>query len=288
MGFIFSLRRLVRHRLLLGLGFLLAAFLAAYTAVQSSPATVSASTQILVDAGQSPINDTSQGFDPVVPRATVYGNLMTSPALLDVIGRAAGIPGDEISAAGPVGPDTGVRVLQPATAGPGGYSLQFDTDPTLPIIRVTSKAPTGRQAAALAAAVGTGLASYLSHIADVQNVSAKNRVVVRELGAPAVVSKSKDTLVVSIAILVAVALGWCVVLLIAMRFRDAWRRSAGVQRPHAPTPSDDNRVGQPAVNFATRRVNHNGRRHGSKKEAALAGVEDDGSFNLSTPHEPLR
>jgi len=53
-------------------------------------------TEALVDSPRSFLGDFSQQVEPLVARSTVYANLMASPAIVELIGKYAGIPSNQI------------------------------------------------------------------------------------------------------------------------------------------------------------------------------------------------
>src|SRR5690349_596951 len=64
----------------------------------------SAATQVFVDSPRSFVGDLTRVPSPEIDRATIFANLMASPGAIALIGVNAGIPGDQIWAAGPVDP----------------------------------------------------------------------------------------------------------------------------------------------------------------------------------------
>jgi hypothetical protein len=159
-----------------------------------------------------------------------------------LIGSAAGIPSDQITAIG--APDsTGTRPVFPATvASAGGYKLDFEIpSPTQPLVSITATASTRAKAVALANGAATGLGEYLNGLAADQAVPTKKRIDIRELGGATVSSAqsgfSKTTLVPIYLVLLTF---WCGMIIFAVRFAEAWRRSgeeptAGLAvQPHQP------------------------------------------------------
>ena len=69
--------------------------------VLKSKVYAAASTQMVVDSPQSALANIAPDLGPYTARAGIYSRLMTSPQALDAIGRAAGIPGRQITAQGP-------------------------------------------------------------------------------------------------------------------------------------------------------------------------------------------
>lgn len=200
----------------------------------SGPATWTANTQVLVDAHRSAVGDLNQGLDQLIPRATVYANLMTSDALVTLTGRSAGVPSPQISVAGPIGTN-GKRQMHsaPAATGQPAYSLVLDSDITQPTIRIAAQAPTRRSAVALASGAATGLAAYVTHLEVAQQVAARHQVNIRQLGAPSV-SKSTAGLpsLLAIPIFLAVLAAWCMLVLFVSRFVAAWREAPDLPAAH--------------------------------------------------------
>jgi hypothetical protein len=215
--------------------------------------TWAASSQVLIDAPNSAVGDLNQGFAALIPRAGVYANLMTSQALVEQIGKAAKIPGDEISVAGPIGTNGQRPHYRPTAIAPSpiGYSLQLDTDITQPTIRISATAPTSASAMALATGAATGLTSYVSALQDADKVPDSRRVDVRSLG-PATVNESTlgTTPLLAIPVYLIAFGAWCLLILFVTRFAAAWRGETPPPQyllPDWPTPSDlDRRVTIPA------------------------------------------
>ena len=197
----------------------------------------SASTQVLIDTGQSAIGDTSQNVDPLLTRATVYANLMAGPAFLDEIGSRIGLSGNQIYAAGPVDSQLARTVQEPTalkrnvelTGERMPYKFNFDNDPNLPEVGIFAQAPTTKQAIAMANAAAATLAAYVARIETTSGVPVRSRVAVRQLGAAsgAVVNGGVSKTVFGL-VFIAVLSIWCVGVLAAARFRENWRASAAV------------------------------------------------------------
>lgn len=245
MQFVSSLKEMSRRRLWVAAGVILALMLAVLVVFQvhsifppvlkSRVTTVwVANTQVLVDAQSSAIANLNQGLDPLVPRAGVYANLMTSEALVNAIAQAAKIPASEISVAGPIGtngqrPQHGATSLAPQT--PPGYSLQLNTDETQPLIRITAQAPTSQTAAALANGAATGLTTYVTQLETAQQVPPKHRVDLRQLGQPAPSATASGIApALFIPIYIVLLTLWCMLVLFASRFAEAWRQDPPATR----------------------------------------------------------
>jgi hypothetical protein len=227
MELVLALKALWDRRIYVGLGLLIAAGLTAVVIMHSRRETTwVANSEFIVDSQPSAIGDIAQDVNPMIYRATVYANLMTSSAVVDRIGTAAGIPGDEIAVTGPIG-TTGQRLQHAASvlpAGGSGYSLQADTDLTQPLIRITARAPTSAAALALATGAATGVGSYVNQIDNSESVPARDRAELRGLGQPTVIPKTTGLkLPLAIGIFLGVSIFWCMLVLFASRFRQSWR-----------------------------------------------------------------
>lgn len=237
------LRELLTRKLLLALGVLVAAAAATLSVYHLDGLKLkarslqysSASTQLLVDAPASVLGNLAQPFEPLTEHAIVYANFMASPAVLELIGRQVGIPGDQIYAAGPVNANL-PRVEQEPTALKRNveitgetkpYRLSFTSAPNLPTIGVDAQAPTTAQAVALANASVTGLKLYLTSVERASRTKPAARIVIRQLGPAtgAVVDRGISKSLAAIVFVGVFAL-WCILLLVAMRFRESWRMSA--------------------------------------------------------------
>jgi len=197
----------------------------------------SASTQVLVDSTRSVLGDAAESLEPLANRAFVYANFMTSPAVLNVIGKHVGLSGEQIYAAGPVNPNE-PRVVQEPTALKRNvqitgetkpYRLSFESQAQQPTIGIYSQAPTTDKAIALANAAAVGMQQYVANFEAANNTPAASRVTIRQLG-PASGAVVNGGIRKSLAALtfVGVLLLWCVLILAAPRVRAVWRESAEV------------------------------------------------------------
>jgi hypothetical protein len=123
MEFALILRELSRRRRALAIGVLVAVIAAVLTVYRPAglglkPRSLqysSATAQVFVDTPSSVLGNLTQSLPPLQARATVYANFMASPTVLDLIGQKAGIPGNQIYAAGPIDPLV-PRIVQEPTA----------------------------------------------------------------------------------------------------------------------------------------------------------------------------
>lgn len=216
-----------------------------------------ATTQVLVDSPVSEEANINESISPGVSRASIYGELMTSNAVLDLISAAAHIPAAEIFVNGPVD-SSGQRVVHNAAALPSGapspYSIQLTADNALPTIVMAAQAPTEAQALALANASSAGLTSYVDGLENSQGVAPEKRVVIRSMGKPTVgpvTSGIAPVLIVPICL--ALSAIWCVMVLLAVRFRRAWREAELEPEVPLPAPRQIAAVaGRPAPRIASR------------------------------------
>lgn len=246
MEFALILRELSRRWWLLAIGALVAAVAGIFSVyrlegtklVSRSLQYSSASTQVLVDTPSSVLGNVSQSLESLNTRAEVYANFMASPTVLKLIGEQAGISGEQIYAAGPVNANE-PRVVQEPTAlkrnveitgETNPYRLNFESQANIPTITINSQAPTTAQAVRLANAAATGLQLYVTGLEHASGIRGSSRITIRILGTAhgAVVdggiSKAMTTIV-----FIAVFLLWCVLMLVAVRFREYWRASAALE-----------------------------------------------------------
>jgi hypothetical protein len=242
MEFALVLRELARHRLALAAGVFVALVAAIFSvyhldglklkprALQHS----SASTTVFVDSPSSVLGNLTPSFDPLQARATVYANLMASPAILSEIGQRVGISGEQLYAAGPVDSlvpriveePTAVQRNVEITGETAPYRLNFNNDPNLPTIGIFAQAPTTQQAITLANAAALTLAQYVKNLQATDNVPPQSRVVIRQLGrASGGVADSGISKALALMVFVGVFLLWCILILMTVRFRANWRSS---------------------------------------------------------------
>jgi hypothetical protein len=195
----------------------------------------SATTQVFVDSPSSVLGNLTQSVDPLQARATVYANFMASPTVLNLIGAKAGIPGDQIYAAGPIDPLV-PRIVQEPTAVQRNvqitgettpYRLNFNSDPNLPTIGIYAQAPSTVESVRLAEASVQALKQYVAGLQSSENIPPQSRTVIRQLGNANghVVDGGIGKALACITFL-AVALLWCILILVSVRFRRNWRESA--------------------------------------------------------------
>jgi hypothetical protein len=230
-----AIRRLMRHKLLLAVGVALAA---AATMLALKPRTLhhsTARTQVLVDAPRSALADIQQSVTPLETLASTLANFAPSSAVLDLIGKHAGLSGDQLYAEGPVQLNVPRTIQEPTAlqrniqiAGETTpYRLEFNADPNLPEVGIYAQAPTTAQAVTLANAAVAGLTDYVVNLENAGNVPGARRVVIRQLGQAtgSVDAPSASKTLAGLAF-VGVLVLWCLLILVGERFVSAWRTSA--------------------------------------------------------------
>ena len=271
MEFALILRELSRRRRALAIGALVAVIAAVLTVYRPDGLGLksrslqysSATTQVLVDTPSSALGNLTQALPPLQARATVYANFMASPSVLELIGQRAGIPGDQIYAAGPIDPLVPRIVQEPTavqrnveiTGETAPYRLNFNDDPNLPQIGIYAQAPTTVQAVRLAEASVQALQQYLAELQSSEKIPPPSRAVIRQLGNANghVVNAGIGKALACIAFL-GVFLFWCVMTLVVVRFRQSWRESGVL----AETDDSEANSRQLAVMDLDPRETHNG------------------------------
>jgi hypothetical protein len=247
-----------------------------------------ATTQVFVDTSQSSLGNAQQSLAPLLARATIYANLLATPAAVNSIGQQAGIPGSQIYAEGPV--DLGhPRALVEPTAAQRNvqltgestpYRLSYSNDPNLPLIGIIAQAPTSAQAVALANAAAATLSQQVA--ATQTKLAPSVRISLRQLGQPyaAVVNSGISKKLAGI-VFFAVMLAWCALVLLVVRFRANWRASAReaarLSLEATRTNGNGNGHDHSAASFA----------HGVVMTAVLHGPhERDATASEGAPREP--
>jgi hypothetical protein len=152
------------------------------------------SADILIDTRDSQLA-TANAHGPDLPtlaaRAELIGNLMTGGPLKESIATRAGIPADELIVVPP--PNLATPGVAPVPVAPPASRalsdaestiLTLTTDESLPILHVTSQAPTADAARLLTEATITELKNFVGNVSTSQKIPAIQKLVVREFGSP--------------------------------------------------------------------------------------------------------
>jgi capsular polysaccharide biosynthesis protein len=188
--------------------------------------------QILVDSPSSELASLTQSPTPLISRAAVFAQVMTSQAVVQDIGAAAGVPATQLTAQGPYsGSAESLDVITPAesrsnqlVAEKAPYRLTFLAQQNEPVITATVQAPTVRDAAKVANAVYTGVQNYVTTIQHEGNTPDEDKVTLRQLGSAqtATVNGGSRLTLVAAAFLAVLVIGLLLILGIeGLRKRDS-------------------------------------------------------------------
>lgn len=170
--------------------------------------TGAATVQLLVDSPSSELANLTQSPTPLISRAAVFAQVMTSQAVLQSVAASAEVPANKITAQGPYsGPGETLDVITPAEARSNQlvaeraiYRLTFLAQQNEPVITTTVQAPTPVEAAKIANAVYPGVKNYIAAIQREGHTPEADKVTLRQLG-PAqtgtVNSGSRGTLMIA-------------------------------------------------------------------------------------------
>jgi hypothetical protein len=253
MAFVDTIRQLWQRKLLVGLVLVFAIFAAILTAyrVSVSPPGLHkralqvsvASSQILVDSHKSTLINgaSSETFSALATRAKIYGQYLSSLEARRQIAKLVGVAPQTISTAGPFSPETGTINYESQPSGERANELLkegavnrlvFSAQEGVPILSVSSQAPSADRAVALANASFKVLTDYVNSLeADDQPV--KEEVTIRELGAPqgGTLGGSNGKILMVLAFLAVAGLG-CAMILLVPGFARRWRALDDVDRAH--------------------------------------------------------
>jgi hypothetical protein len=191
--------------------------------------TGAATVQLVVDSPQSALADLKQDPLPLVSRAQVFAQLMSSSAVLDAIAKAAGVPASDLTAEGPYsGAGQPLDVPTPseargtqlvATNVP--YHLTFVPDTNIPLITASVQGPTPALAGKLANAVYPGIKAWLRTLQSSSAVPVSTRVTLRQLGdaQAGTVNASSSTTLAGIAVVAVLLIGFLGLFAIEARRR---------------------------------------------------------------------
>ncbi len=201
-----------------------------------------ASTQVVVDTPHSVVMDLRQGtydLSPLKNRAVLIGTLMASTPVRTYIAQRAGIPPERLHVAAPRTPEQprpvdssgsnrGPRELLRST---DQYRLEIQANPSVPLLNITTQAPTAGTAEELANAAVTGLDDYLGQLARTEKTPRSMRVEIRQLGAAegTVINRGIQVQVVAIVFILVLALSSAVTILLA-RVRRGWQLAGAFGR----------------------------------------------------------
>jgi hypothetical protein len=195
--------------------------------------TGAATVQLVVDSPQSALADLKQDPLPLVSRAQVFAQLMSSSAVLDAIAKAAGVPASDVTAEGPYSgagqpldvptPSEARGVQLIATNIP--YHFTFVPDTNIPLITASVQGPTPARAGKLANAVYPGIKAWLGTLQSSGDVPISTRVTLRQLGdaQAGTVNASSSTTFAGIAAVAVLLIGFIGLFAVETRRRSRER-----------------------------------------------------------------
>lgn len=236
--------------------FVLAVFAAILTAYQVSLSppglhnrtlqVSAASSQILVDSPKSTLvsGGSTETFNALATRAKIYGQYLSSLEARRQIAKKAGVPPQTISTQGPFSPEAGATAYENQPSGERAsellkegavYRLVFSAQEGVPILSVSSQAPTTERAIALANASFHVLQDYVASL-EAEDKPVSDGVTLRELGTPqgGTLGSSNGKILMALAFLAVFGLG-CAAILLVPGFARRWRALDDVDRAHHST-----------------------------------------------------
>ncbi len=253
MNFILLLKELWQRRLavvFVALGSAAIAVLVVYSVSISPPsigkrdhAEGNGEIEILVDSARSPIADVGRNLEPLTARAGVFARYIAGGNVIKGIAETTGIPVSQIEVAGPAPlPGEAVGITAPPTK-LLPYGIAIAQRDALPIVNVSTRAPTVAEARELAAATPGAIRKIVTEIQAQQDIPTAKKVTFRVLG-PAQADVATEALGAKAAIGIFIALFVLGILLILglPRLVEAWRsvdmgppaEQAGGVFPHIP------------------------------------------------------
>jgi hypothetical protein len=203
-----------------------------------------ASTHLLVDSARSSLPDLAVPVEALAGRAQVYAELLRTETVRRRIGEEAGIPWTSLfvdgsttdAADGEPQPSAEEREVE-LQSDEQDARLFFRVDPSRPIIRITTQAPTVGQAVNLAGAAAQSLSLYIDELQRLDGVPEPRRVEITQLGS-ADGGEANRSAAVMTGILAGIAiLGvGCLLILFVPRLTDSVRRARELEGGDRPSP----------------------------------------------------
>jgi hypothetical protein len=168
---------------------------------------------------------------PMTVRADLLGNIMASIPVRAYIARLLGVDASQIQATSPITAAVPRAVTEPLSApratdllaSTDHYKLDIQADPTVPIISVSSEAPSATAAVRLANAAVDGLRQYLTVLGSRQRVPPNVQVQLEQLGTAhgGVVNKGMAQQMAFLVFLTVFGICCCAVVFVS-RMRRGW------------------------------------------------------------------
>jgi hypothetical protein len=228
-----------------------------------------AETHILVDWPRSSVGDLNRQFDPLVARAQVLSQLMTTGPVVDRIAKIAGVPPSAITATSDnstlnvptseIEPTADIRSNDITKEGLR-YRITFRAEPEQPTVTVFGQAPTAEGAIKIANAAAKGAAEWVRTTQNQQAVPDSRRTQLTQLGTATggTVNTGASRILSVLAFVAILGVGCLLILLIGNTVPAVRRANAQRSRVEAlPTVSE-------------RRANGNGTARTAKGTGAKA------------------
>jgi hypothetical protein len=187
------------------------------------------STEILIDAPQSTLGDIGRDVTSLVSRGGIFARYLATDAAAKEIGKEAGIPGGQITVAGPKlnidgVPDQSSAKRAMRLGGAGGYLVQVQQGDDLPVLSIFTQAPTAGEARRLADGTAGALSNMVTRVQEETGVKEKRRLTIRQLGnSRAAELEEKPSGVLAIVVFCVLLGAFCLAILGWPRLVEAWR-----------------------------------------------------------------
>jgi hypothetical protein len=190
-----------------------------------SIASGTAEAHILVDSPRSSVADLNRSFDPLVARAQVLSELLTTAPVVDRIAAQMHVPASAITAVddnstlnvptSEVEPTASVRSNAITQEGLH-YRLTFRAEPEQPTVTIFASAPNAADAIRLADVAARASADWVKTTQDQQAVPDSRRTQLTQLGAASggTVNSGASRILAALAFVAIIGIGCLLVLLI--------------------------------------------------------------------------
>src|SRR3954471_19163764 len=183
-----------------------------------------AETHILVDFPRSSVADLNRSFDPLVARAQVFSELMTTAPVVDRIAKIAGVPPSAITATSDNStlnvPTSEIEPTAPIRSSDISreklhYRITFRAEPEQPTVTIFGQGPNAAEAIKITNAAAKGAAEWVQDTQNKQLVPDSRRTQLTQLGAATggTVNAGASRIVAALAFIVILAVGSLLVLL---------------------------------------------------------------------------
>jgi hypothetical protein len=207
-----------------------------------------ASTHVLVDTPKSKVIDlraNTYDFTSLTTRADLLGNVMASAPVREYIARRTGVDPLRIEAVAPVTANVPRVLTEPGSEKRSSdilrstdqYRLDIQANPTVPILDISSQAPSKEAAERLANSAVDGLRDYLRDLGARQGIRPDQQVRLEQLGRArgGVINKGAGVQIALLSFMVVFTVSCCAVLFLA-RVRRGWREAGERDGTELETP----------------------------------------------------